>query len=342
MAKNIEIRNSTAEFLIFMLEGKEDGIQVMYKDETIWCTQKAMAQLFDCSTDNIGLHLKNIYESGELMQDATTEYFSAVQVEGGRQVNRKLKFYNLDAIISVGYRVNSVRATQFRQWCTFVLRQFAIRGYVLDRKRMENGSFIGEDYFEHLLAEIREIRLSERRFYQKLTDIYATATDYDPRDEMTKMFFATVQNKLHYAVHENTAAEVIYNRVDNEKPFVGMTNFKGNYVTKDDVKIAKNYLTAIELQRLNLLVSGFLDFAEFQALEMNPMTMKDWIEALDNQIIAHKRKVLIDKGRISHKQAIEKAEKEFAIYRKREMDLLESDFDKEIKRLKDKNDNNPN
>ena len=244
-------------------------------------------------------------------------------------------FYNLDAIISVGYRVNSVRATQFRQWCTFVLRQFAIRGYVLDHKRMENGAFLGVDYFEHLLAEIREIRLSERRFYQKLTDIYATATDYDPRDEMTKMFFATVQNKLHYAVHENTAAEVIYNRVDNEKPFVGMTNFKGNYVTKDDVKIAKNYLSEIELQRLNLLVSGFLDFAEFQALEMNPMTMKDWIEALDNQIIAHKRKVLIGKGNISHKQAIEKAEKEFAIYRKREMDLLESDFDKEIKKLKD-------
>ena len=173
-----------------------------------------------------------------------------------------------------------------------------------------------------------------------MTDIYATATDYDPRDGMTKLFFATVQNKLHYAVHENTAAEVIYNRVDNEKPFVGMTNFKGNYVTKDDVKIAKNYLSEIELQRLNLLVSGFLDFAEFQALEMNPMTMKDWIEALDNQIIAHKRKVLIGKGNISHKQAIEKAEKEFAIYRKREMDLLESDFDKEIKKLKDNNSSN--
>ena len=339
MAKNIEIRNSTAEFLIFLLEGKEDGIQVMYKDETIWATQKAMAQLFDCSTDNIGLHLKNIFASGELVKDSVTEKNSATAADGK---NYQTMFYNLDAIISVGYRVNSVRATQFRQWCTFVLRQFAIRGYVLDHKRMENGAFLGVDYFEHLLAEIREIRLSERRFYQKLTDIYATATDYDPRDEMTKMFFATVQNKLHYAVHENTAAEVIYNRVDNEKPFVGMTNFKGNYVTKDDVKIAKNYLTAIELQRLNLLVSGFLDFAEFQALEMNPMTMKDWIEALDNQIIAHKRKVLIDKGRISHKQAIEKAEKEFAIYRKREMDLLESDFDKEIKRLKNKNDNSSN
>lgn len=203
----------------------------------------------------------------------------------------------------------------------------------MDDERLKQG---GNRYFRELLQRIRDIRSSERNFYQQVTDIYATATDYDPRSEMTKIFFATVQNKLHYAVHENTAAEIIYNRVDNEKPFVGMTNFKGNYVTKDDVKIAKNYLSEIELQRLNLLVSGFLDFAEFQALEMNPMTMKDWIEALDSQIITHKRKVLIGKGYISHKQAIEKAEKEFEIYRKREMDSLESDFDKEIKRLKDK------
>ena len=212
------------------------------------------------------------------------------------------------------------------------LHEYIQKGFAMDDERLKQG---GNRYFRELLQRIRDIRSSERNFYQQVTDIYATATDYDPRDEMTKMFFATVQNKLHYAVHENTAAEVIYNRVDNEKPFVGMTNFKGNYVTKDDVKIAKNYLTEIELQRLNLLVSGFLDFAEFQALEMNPMTMKDWIEALDNQIIAHKRKVLIGKGNISHKQAIEKAEKEFAIYRKREMDMLESDFDKEIKKLKD-------
>ncbi len=203
----------------------------------------------------------------------------------------------------------------------------------MDDERLKQG---GNRYFRELLQRVRDIRSSERNFYQQVTDIYATATDYDPRDEMTKIFFATVQNKLHYAVHENTAAEVIYNRVDNEKPFVGMTNFKGNYVTKDDVKITKNYLSEIELQRLNLLVSSFLDFAEFQALEMNPMIMKDWIEALDNQIIAHKRKVLIGKGNISHKQAIEKAEKEFAFYRKREMELLESDFDKEIKKLKDK------
>lgn len=217
MAKKFEIRNSTAEFLIFQIEGKEDGVQVVYRDETIWCTQKAMAQLFDCSTDNIGQHLKNIFESGELTAEATTENFSVVQNEGERQVNRSLKFYNLDAIISVGYRVNSTRATQFRQWCTFVLRQFAIRGYVIDRKRMENGSFIGEDYFEHLLAEIREIRLSERRFYQKLTDIYATSIDYNRNAPTTRLFFKKVQNKMYYAVHGHTPAELIVDRADAQK-----------------------------------------------------------------------------------------------------------------------------
>ena len=204
----------------------------------------------------------------------------------------------------------------------------------MDDERLKQG---GNRYFRELLQRIRDIRSSERNFYQQVTDIYATAVDYDPRSDMTKTFFATVQNKLHYAVHENTAAEVIYNRVDNEKPFVGMTNFKGNYVTKDDVKIAKNYLSELELQRLNLLVSGFLDFAEFQALEMNPMTMKDWIEALDTQIAAHKRKVLIGKGTVSHAQAIKKAEQEFEIYRQREMEMLESDFDREIKKLREKN-----
>lgn len=211
MTKNIEIRNSTAEFLIFMLEGKEDGIQVMYKDETIWVTQKAMAQLFDCSTDNISLHLKNIFASGELIKDSVTEKNSVTAADGK---NYQTMFYNLDAIISVGYRVNSVRATQFRQWCTFVLRQFAIRGYVLDHKRMENGAFLSVDYFEHLLAEIREIRLSERRFYQKLTDIYATAIDYNKDAPTTRLFFKKVQNKMHYAVHGHTAAELIVERAN--------------------------------------------------------------------------------------------------------------------------------
>ena len=204
MAKRGEIRNSTAEFLIFQIEGKEQGIEVYYKDENVWATQKAMATLFDCSTDNIGLHLKNVYDTQELLIEATTENISVVRQEGSRAVNRILKFYNLDAIIAVGYRVNSIRATQFRQWATGVLKQFAIRGYVLDRKRMENGTFLNEDYFEHLLAEIREIRLSERRFYQKLTDIYATAVDYNKDAPTTRLFYKMVQNKMHYAVHGHT------------------------------------------------------------------------------------------------------------------------------------------
>ena len=258
MAKKFEIRNSTAEFLIFQIEGKEDGVQVVYRDETIWCTQKAMAQLFDCSTDNIGQHLKNIFESGELTAEATTENFSVVQNEGERQVNRSLKFYNLDAIISVGYRVNSTRATQFRQWCTFVLRQFAIRGYVIDRKRMENGSFIGEDYFEHLLAEIREIRLSERRFYQKLTDIYATSIDYNRDAPTTRLFFKKVQNKMHYAVHGHTAAELIVDRADAQKEHMGLTTWENapdGKILKPDVSIANNYLKESELEDMGRIVN---------------------------------------------------------------------------------------
>ena len=331
MAKNIEIRNSTTEFLIFMLEGKEDGIQVMYKDETIWCTQKAMAQLFDCSTDNIGLHLKNIYESGELMQDATTEYFSAVQVEGGRQVNRKLKFYNLDAIISVGYRVNSVRATQFRQWCTFVLRQFAIRGYVLDRKRMENGSFIGEDYFEHLLAEIREIRLSERRFYQKLTDIYATAIDYNKDAPTTRLFFKKVQNKMHYAVHGHTAAELIVERADANKEHMGLTtweNAPNGKIVKTDVSVAKNYLREKELEEMGRIVNASLDMAESMAMRHIPMTMEDWAKRIDKFINLFDSPILQDSGKVSAEYAKEFAESEFEKYRIIQDHLFQSDFDR--------------
>ena len=262
MPKNIEIRNSTVEFLIFMLEGKEDGIQVMYKNETIWATQKAMAQLFDCSTDNIGLHLKNIFASGELDKDSVTEKNSATAADGK---NYQTMFYNLDAIISVGYRVNSVRATQFRQWCTCVLRQFAIRGYVIDKKRMENGSFIGEDYFEHLLAEIREIRLSERRFYQKLTDIYATAIDYNKDALTTRLFFKKVQNKMHYAVHGHTVAELIVERADANKEHMGLTtweNAPNGKIVKTDVSVAKNYLREKELEEMGRIVNASLDMAE--------------------------------------------------------------------------------
>lgn len=331
MAKKFEIRNSTAEFLIFQIEGKEDGVQVVYHNESVWCTQKAMAQLFDCSSDNIGLHLKNIYETGELAQEATTEYFSVVQTEGERQVNRKLKFYNLDAIISVGYRVNSTRATQFRQWCTFVLRQFAIRGYVIDKKRMENGSFIGEDYFEHLLAEIREIRLSERRFYQKLTDIYATSIDYNRDAPTTRLFFKKVQNKMHYAVHGHTAAELIIDRANAEKEHMGLTtweNAPNAKIVKPDVSIAKNYLKESELEDMGRIVNSFLDLAEDMAKRHIPMTMEDWAKRIDKFLDLTDRPVLTDAGHISAEQAKEYAETEFEKYRVIQDKLFQSDFDR--------------
>ena len=320
------------KIILYQDDNEITRVSVRFFDEDLWLTQNQLAEIYCTTQQNISQHVDNIYKDGELTLEATNKKFLLVRQEGNRQVKRNIDHYNLDMIIALGYRIQSQVATRFRRWATQRLHEYIQKGFAMDDERLKQG---GNRYFRELLQRIRDIRSSERNFYQQVTDIYATATDYDPRSEMTKTFFATVQNKLHYAVHENTAAEVIYNRVDNEKPFVGMTNFKGNYVTKDDVKIAKNYLSEIELQRLNLLVSGFLDFAEFQALEMNSMTMKDWIEALDRQIIAHKRKVLIDKGNISHKQAIKKAEKEFEIYRKREMDLLESDFDKEIKKLKD-------
>lgn len=331
MPKKFEIRNSTAEFLIFQIEGKEDGVQVVYHKESVWCTQKAMAQLFDCSSDNIGLHLKNIYETGELAQEATTEYFSVVQTEGERQVNRKLKFHNLDAIISVGYRVNSTRATQFRQWCTFILRQFAIRGYVIDKKRMENGSFIGEDYFEHLLAEIREIRLSERRFYQKLTDIYATAIDYNIDAPTTRLFFKKVQNKMHYAVHGHTAAELIIDRANAEKEHMGLTtweNAPNGKIVKPDVNIAKNYLKESELEDMGRIVNSFLDLAEDMAKRHIPMTMEDWAKRIDKFLDLTDRPVLTDAGHVSAEQAKEYAETEFEKYRVIQDKLFQSDFDR--------------
>lgn len=331
MAKKFEIRNSTAEFLIFQIEGKEDGVQILYHNDSVWCTQKAMAQLFDCSSDNIGLHLKNIYETGELVQEATTENFSVVQTEGERQVNRKLKFYNLDAIISVGYRVNSTRATQFRQWCTFVLRQFAIRGYVIDKKRMENGSFIGEDYFEHLLAEIREIRLSERRFYQKLTDIYATSIDYNRDAPTTRLFFKKVQNKMHYAVHGHTVAELINDRANAEKEHMGLTtweNAPNGKIVKPDVSIAKNYLKESELEDMGRIVNSFLDLAEDMAKRHIPMTMEDWAKRIDKFLDLTDRPVLTDAGHVSAEQAKEYAETEFEKYRVIQDKLFQSDFDR--------------
>ena len=278
MAKRREIRNSTAEFLIFQIEGKGQGIEVFYKDKTVWCTQKAMGILFDCTSDNISVHLQNIYDTQELNKEATTEKISVVRREGNRDVNRTLQFYNLDAIISVGYRVNSIRATQFRQWATSVLREFAIRGYVLDRKRMENGTFLNEDYFEHLLAEIREIRLSERRFYQKLTDIYATAVDYNRDAPTTKLFFKMMQNKMHYAVHGRTAAELIVERADAKQEHMGLTSWENapdGKIVKTDVSIAKNYLKEMELADMGQLVNGVLELAERMANRHIPMTMEE-------------------------------------------------------------------
>ena len=276
------------------------------------------------------MHIKNIYADKELDENRTYKKFLLVRQEGARQVKRNIDHYNLDVIIALGYRVQSQIATRFRRWATERLHEYIQKGFTMDDDRLKQG---GNRYFRELLQRIRDIRASERNFYQQVTDIYATSTDYDPRANLTKQFFATVQNKLHYAVHEHTAAEIIYERADSDKPLVGMTNFKGDYITRDDVKIAKNYLTEGELKRLNLLVSQFLDFAEFQALEQRPMRMQDWIQALDRQIINLQRKLLEGKGSISHKQAIEKAEHEFAIYRKREMEQLESDFDKMIKNL---------
>ena len=328
MPQNIEIRNSTAEFLIFMLEGKEDGIQVMYKNETIWATQKAMAQLFDCSTDNIGLHLKNIFASGELDKDSVTKKNSATAADGK---NYQTMFYNLDAIISVGYRVNSVRATQFRQWCTCVLRQFAIRGYVIDKKRMENGSFIGEDYFEHLLAEIREIRLSERRFYQKLTDIYATAIDYNKDALTTRLFFKKVQNKMHYAVHGHTVAELIVERADANKEHMGLTtweNAPNGKIVKTDVSVAKNYLREKELEEMGRIVNASLDMAESMAMRHIPMTMEDWAKRIDKFINLFESPILQDSGKVSAEYAKEFAESEFEKYRIIQDRLFQSDFDR--------------
>jgi hypothetical protein len=310
--------------ILYTDENGKTDISVRFADEDVWVTQKQLAEIYQTTQQNISLHIENIYNDGELPKEGTHKYFLLVQQEGSRQVKREIEHYNLDVIIAIGYRIQSAVATRFRRWATERLHEYIQKGFSLDDERLKNGR---NRYFKELLQRIRDIRSSERNFYQQVTDIYATATDYDPRAKITLQFFATVQNKLHYAVHEHTAAELIYERVNSEKPFVGMTNFKGSYVTKDDVKIAKNYLTEKELQRLNLMVSQFLDFAELQALDENPMKMQDWIEALDNQIVMAKRKILEDNGKISHEQAIKKAEKEYDLYRQKQLANLKSDFD---------------
>ena len=330
MEKNLTIRNSTAEFLIFQAQDKSQGVEVVYHDETIWATQKAMSVLFDCTTDNIGLHLKNIFSSGELKKESVTEKVSATASDGK---NYQTQFYNLDAIISVGYRVNSIRATQFRQWCTYVLRQFAIRGYVIDKKRMENGSFLGEDYFEHLLAEIREIRLSERRAYQKITDIYATAIDYNKDAPTTRIFYKRIQNKIHFAVHGHTAAELIVERASAEKEHMGLTtweNAPSGKIVKTDVSIAKNYLKESELDDMGHLVNALLDLAERMANRHIPMTMEDWANRMDIFLNASGDPVLDTAGHVSADYAKEYAESEFEKYRVIQDRLFQSDFDRLI------------
>jgi len=331
-----EIKKKYPDFIIYETDDNVAKISVRLEEETVWLTQKQLAEIFDTTQQNVSQHIESILKDGELTDWATHKKFLLVQTEGNRQVKREIDHYNLDMIISLGYRINSKVATKFRQWATERLKEYIVKGFTLDDERLKSG---GGRYFRELLQRIRDIRSSERNLWQQVTDIYATSVDYDSRSNTTINFFATVQNKMHYAVHKQTAAEVVYHRVDNEKAMLGMTNFKGNYITKEDVRIAKNYLSELELQKLNLLTEGFLGYAELQALEQKPMTMNDWKNFLDQQLKMLNKDILNDKGKISHQQAVEKAEKEFEIYRQREMRQLESDFDKAVKKIASKKDN---
>ena len=330
-SKQLRIRNSTAEFLIFTSQAGEQSIEARFEDETVWLTQQLMAELFQVTRENVTMHLRNIYDSGELQEVATRKDYLQVRREGSRQVSRAVAHYNLDAIISVGYRVNSVRATQFRQWATQVLRDFAIKGYALDKKRLENGSFLGVDYFEQLLQEIREIRLSERRFYQKVTDIYATAIDYNPDAPTTRTFFASVQNKLHFAVHGHTAAELIRDRADADQPHMGLTTWdkapRGKIVARD-VTVGKNYLSREELDELGRLVNSFLDLAEGQARRHIPMTMEDWATRLEGFLDLWEGDHLVGPGEVSMEEARDHALSEFERYRIVQDREYVSDFDR--------------
>ena len=327
------IRNSTAEFLIFTGQSGEQSIEARYEEETVWLTQKLMGALFDVDVRTVSEHLTNIFQSGELQEDSVIRKFRNTAADGKSYLTQ---FYNLDAIISVGYRVNSVRATQFRQWATQVLREFAIKGYVLDKKRMENGAFLGEDYFERLLAEIREIRLSERKFYQKITDIYATSVDYNKDAPTTRDFFARVQNKLHFAIHGYTAAELVLKRADSSKENMGLTAWENSphgRILKTDVVIAKNYLNKDELESLGRIVNAYLELAEERARRKIPMTMEDWAKRLDMFLEFDEREILQDSGKVTAQIAKDFAESEFEKYRIVQDRLFESDFDKVLKQI---------
>ena len=332
-SKDLTIRSSTAEFLIFTNQAGEDSIEVRYQDDTIWLTQKLMAELFFVDRSVITKHLQNIFNDNELDQDSVCAKLAHTAADGK---NYNTNFYNLDAIISVGYRVNSRRATQFRQWATQVLRDFAIKGYVLDKQRLENGAFLGEDYFERLLEEIREIRLSERRFYQKITDIYATSMDYNRDSPTTREFFARVQNKLHYAIHGHTAAELIRQWADSSQRHMGLATWEKSptgKILKSDVSVAKNYLSKEELESLGRIVNAYIDLAEDRAQRKIPMTMEDWAKRLDIFLEAFDRQILKDSGQVSAEIAKAHAESELEKYRIVQDRLFESDFDRETKEL---------
>ena len=328
MADEIEKRNEA--FLIYQDENGIAQVNVRFEGEDVWLTVEQMMELFDASQQDVSYHINQIYSDGEQDPERTHKKFLLVRQEGNRSVHRNISHYNLDMIIAVGFRVKSQVATRFRKWATRHLHEFIQKGFSLDDDRLKGTR---SRYFRELLQRIRDIRSSERNLYQQVTDIFSTSIDYNPRANLTHLFFATVQNKLHYAAHQHTAAEVIYERVDAQKPMVGMTNFKGNYITKEDVQIAKNYLTEEELTYLNLLVSQYLDFAELQALQQIPMKMTNWIEKLDNLMLLSGRQLLNNNGSISHEEAKKKAIAEFEKYRKLEMIQYESDYDKAIKEL---------
>ena len=326
------MEENKGQILLYQTPDGEARIEVRLHGETVWLNLDQMAELFQRNKSTISRHIRNVFEEGELRKETTVAKFATVVNRGIRgEVTEELEYYNLDMIISVGYRVNSIRATQFRRWATCILRQFALRGYVIDRKRMENGAFLSEDYFEHLLAEIREIRLSERRFYQKLTDIYATSMDYDKDAPTTRTFFQMIQNKMHYAVHQHTAAELILERADANKEHMGLTtweNAPNGKIVKTDVSIAKNYLRQNELEDMGHIVSAVLDFAESRAKRHIPMTMEDWAKRIDSYLNSDERPLLQTAGHVSHEQAREHAETEFEKYRIVQDRLFESDFDR--------------
>ena len=333
----LQIRNSTVDFLVFTKDAHEDGIEVRVQDHDVWLTQKAIARLFDVDRSVVTKHLKNVYESGELSEDATCANFAQV-ADNGKTYH--YKFYSLSAIIAVGYRINSGRATQFRQWATKVLDTFTKQGYVLDKSRLINGQIFDEDYFDHLISEIQEIRASERRFYQKITDIYATAVDYSLDSQTTKDFFATVQNKMHYAVHGGTAAEVIMARAYHTKEHMGLTSWKNapdGKIVKADVSVAKNYLSMDEMQELNEIVTMYLDYATRQARRHIPMTMADWASKLDAFLQFNDAEILQNKGKVTAAIAKAFAESEFEQYRVIQDHLYQSDFDRLVASTEQKN-----